>query len=202
VLAYLEYLHQERATIRIKSKRPLVKCPNFKQDLKRYPSRPFLKEQSIWAITLYRWGRQIDTQKNGITKNIKLTIYWFSFRAIETLTGISLPKEANIGPGLRVWHFGNIFINSGAIIGKNCTLRQGVTIGNRHEDGPLPIIGDNVDIGAYAQILGGVHIGNNVKIGAMSVVLQDVPSNSTAVGIPAKIINSDSSILSKTPNEH
>jgi len=168
-----------------------VKDPFFKEDLNRYPPRPFLKEQSIWAIKLYRWGRQIDSQENGVIKRLQLSLYWFFFRAIETLTGISLPKGANIGPGLRIWHFGNIFINSGAIIGKNCTLRQGVTIGNRHEDGALPIIGDNVDIGAYAQILGGIRIGNNVKIGAMSVVLEDIPANSTAVGIPAKIIKTN-----------
>ncbi|MBF4988574.1 serine acetyltransferase [Methylophilus sp. 14] len=163
----------------------------FEEDLNRYPPRPFLKEQSIWAIKLYRWGRQIDSQSNGIIKPLQLSLYWFLFRAIETLTGISLPKGANVGPGLRIWHFGNIFINSGAIIGKNCTLRQGVTIGNRHEDGALPVIGDNVDIGAYAQILGGVRIGNNVKIGAMSVVLEDIPANSTAVGIPAKVIKTN-----------
>nr|WP_255526819.1 hypothetical protein [Methylophilus sp. 14] len=55
----------------------------------------------------------------------------------------------------------------------------------------MPVIGDNVDIGAYAQILGGVRIGNNVKIGAMSVVLEDIPANSTAVGIPAKVIKTN-----------
>lgn len=164
---------------------------HFKADLNRYPPRPFLKEQSIWVIALYRWGRSIDIQKNGAIKKLKFSIYWFLFRLLETVTGISLPKGADIGPGLRIWHFGNIFINSGAVIGRNCTLRQGVTIGNRHEDGPLPIIGDNVDIGAYAQILGGVRIGDNVKIGAMSVVLKDVPSNSTAIGIPAKVISTE-----------
>ncbi len=164
---------------------------DFLEDLKRYPPRPFLKEQSIWAIKLYRWGRTIDVQEHSLCKRIKLQVYWLLFRLIETITGVSLPKAASIGPGLRVWHFGNIFINSGAVIGRNCTLRQGVTIGNRHEGGPLPIIGDNVDIGAYAQILGGVRIGDNVKIGAMSVVLNDVPSNSTAIGIPAKVITSE-----------
>lgn len=161
---------------------------DFDEDLKRYPRRPFFKEQSIWAIKLYRWGRYLDQQENGFFKKLKLYVYWFSFRVIETLTGISLPKSAEIGPGLRIWHFGNIFINSGCKIGHHCTLRQGVTIGNRHEDGPLPVIGNHVEIGAYAQILGGVQIGDNVKIGAMSVVLCDVPSGATAVGIPAKII--------------
>ncbi len=161
---------------------------DYKEDLKRYPPRPFLKEQSIWAIRVYRWGRCIDSMPDGFKKKLKLQFYWLVFRFVETITGISLPKGAVIGAGLKIWHFGNIFINSGAVIGKNCTLRQGVTIGNRHEDGPLPVIGDNVDIGAYAQILGGIRVGDNVKIGAMSVVIEDIPSNATAVGIPARVI--------------
>lgn len=159
-------------------------------DLARYPEkRPFLKEQSLWAIWIYRFGRRVDAKPAGLRKKILNIFYWLLFRVIETITGISLPKSALIGGGLRIWHFGGIFINSGAVIGKNCTLRQGVTIGNRTEDGTLPIIGDNVDIGAYAQILGGVKISNNTKIGAMSVVLSDVPEGATAVGNPARIIN-------------
>lgn len=110
------------------------------------------------------------------------------FRITETVTGISLPKEAKIGLGLRIWHFGNIFIHPQVVIGEKCTLRQGVTIGNRTGDGPVPILGDNVECGAYAQILGGVTIGNNCKIGAMSVVLKDVPDGVTVVGNPARII--------------
>lgn len=161
---------------------------DFIEDLKRYPPRPYLKEQSIWAIYIYRWGRRIDSHQDSILNKLQTKLYWLAFRLVETFTGISLPIGAKIGPGLRIWHFGNIFINSGVIIGKNCTLRQGVTIGNRHENGSLPVIGDNVEFGAYAQVLGGVHIGNNSKIGAMSVVLVDVPENATVAGVPAKIV--------------
>ena len=67
-------------------------------------------------------------------------------------------------------------------------LRQGVTIGNRVADGAVPVIGDDVDFGAYAQVLGGVRIGNGCHIGAMSVVLCDVPDGATAVGVPARVI--------------
>jgi serine O-acetyltransferase len=67
-------------------------------------------------------------------------------------------------------------------------LRQGVTIGNRHVDGPVPELGDNVELGAYTQILGGVKIGNNCRIGAMTVVLYDMPDGSTAVGAASRLI--------------
>ena len=118
----------------------------------------------------------------------------FSYRSTGFCSGwsrrsiaISLPESATIGKGLRIWHFGGIFINGSAVIGNNCTLRQGVTIGNRHKGGPSPVLGDNVELGAYAQILGDVRIGNNCRIGAMSVVLTDVPDGA-AVGQPARII--------------
>jgi serine O-acetyltransferase len=151
-------------------------------DLARYGMRrPFFKEQSIWAVWLYRHGRRIDLQPEGFGKKLQTTLYWLAFRVIETTTGVSLPKSANIGPG-------GIFIHPDTKIGANCTLRQGVTIGNRHVDGPVPVLGDDVEIGAYAQILGGVRIGNNCRIGAMSVVLTDMPDGSTAVGAPARLV--------------
>lgn len=164
---------------------------DWQADLRRYPPRPFLKEQSIWAVCLFRLGRRMDRLDSGNVKWAITKVYWLLFRMIETLTGVSLPKGARIGPGLRIWHFGNIFIHPQAVIGSNCTLRQGVTIGNRHEGGPAPTVGDNVEFGAYAQVFGGVRIGNNCKIGSMSVVLCDVPDEATAVGVPARIVMTD-----------
>lgn len=161
---------------------------DWEADLLRYPSRPFRKEQSIWAVWVYRWGRRLEHKgKAGLSAFLE-KIYWLVFRWVETMTGISLPKSAVIGPGLRIHHFGNIFVNPGVRIGANCTLRQGVTIGNRVEGGPVPVIGNNVDFGAYAQVLGGVRIGNGCRIGAMAVVLCDVPAGCTVVGNPARII--------------
>jgi serine O-acetyltransferase len=162
--------------------------PDFAADLGRYPTRPFLKEQSIWAICLYRYGRRVLARKRGTTQAIQLKSYWLMFRVIEMATGISISLDARIGPGLRIHHFGNIFIHSEAVIGSNCTLRQGVTIGNNMTDGGVPVIGDDVDFGVYAQVLGRVRIGNGAKIGAMSVVLTDVPAGATAFGVPARIL--------------
>jgi serine O-acetyltransferase len=161
----------------------------WKQDLARYPRRPFLKEQSIWAIAVYRFGRWNDSRQAGMTKWLLGRLYWFLFRIVETLTGISFNKHVVIGPGLRIHHFGNIFIHEDVRIGRNCTLRHGVTIGNRAEGGGVPVLEDDVEVGAYAQVLGHVRIGCGAKIGAMSVVLQDVPAGATAVGIPARIID-------------
>lgn len=167
----------------------MARDPDWLADLQRYRvARPFLREQSIWAVWTYRFGRRIDRRPQGPVRRLLTAGYWLLFRLVETGTGVSLPKSVQIGPGLRIWHFGGIFIHPDTVIGANCTLRQGVTIGNRQQDGPVPVLGDDVELGAYAQVLGGIRIGNGCKIGAMAVVLCDVPDGATAVGAPARII--------------
>lgn len=161
---------------------------NWQADLRRCGPRPLLREQSMWAIWVYRFGRRNEARKTGLVRWIGDRFYWLAYRVIETLTGISIPKSVEVGPGLRIYHFGNIFVHKDVKIGARCTLRQGVTIGNRTEGGPVPVLEDDVELGAYAQVLGGVRIGSGAKIGAMSVVLEDVPAGATAVGIPARII--------------
>ena len=166
-----------------------VDDPSWRADLARVGKpRAWLKEQSLWAIWVYRFGRRVDSRRPGPFKSTILFAYWSLFRLVETMTGISLPKSCTIGKGLRIWHFGGIFVNPDAIIGENCTLRQGVTIGNRYEDGGSPILGDEVDLGAYAQILGDVRVGNRCRIGAMAVVLTNIPDGATAVGQPAHVV--------------
>lgn len=160
-------------------------------DRARYPHHAFFREQSLWALAVYRFGQWNDRRRRGPTRWFLDRLYWLLFRVVETLTGVSFTKETVIGPGLRIHHFGNIFLHSQVRMGAGCTLRQGVTIGNKVEYGPVPVIEDNVEFGAYAQVLGDIRIGQGARIGAMSVVLQDVPPGHTAVGIPARIIASD-----------
>lgn len=169
----------------------------WQADLARYPKRPWLREQSIYAVAVYRFGRAID--RRGGWRRLLTPWYWLAFRLVETATGVSLPKAAQIGPGLRVWHFGSIFVHPDAVLGANCTLRQGVTIGNRREGGPVPVLEDDVELGAYAQILGGVRLGRGARVGAMAVVLQDVPAGAAAVGNPARIVAAQASAVDAPP---
>jgi serine O-acetyltransferase len=165
-----------------------MRDPDWAADLARYPKRPWLKEQSIWALAIYRFGRRNDHRAPGLVRWLCDRFYWLAFRITETLTGISIPKSVSVGPGLRIHHFGTIIVHADAKIGANCTLRHGVTIGNRVEDGSVPVLDDDVELGAYAQVLGGVRIGRGARIGAMSVVLCDVPAGAVAVGVPARVI--------------
>jgi serine O-acetyltransferase len=159
----------------------------LREDLKRYGARPWLREQSVWALAVHRYGGWADRQ-SGVRGSLARKLYWAAYRIVETLTGISLPKSVSLGPGCRIHHFGGIVIHDEARIGANCTLRHGVTVGDRHAGGPAPVIEDDVEIGAYAQILGGIRIGRGAKIGAMAVVLSDVPPGASAVGNPARVI--------------
>jgi len=162
---------------------------DWQEDRAKYPSRPWLKEVSIIAIAWYRHGQHVDNMPEGLWKKVSLRVYWLIFHLIEIFIGVSLPKSVDVGGGLRIYHFGNIFIHRNAKIGKNCILRQGVTLGNRYNDEFAPTLADGVELGAYAQILGNVHLGKECKVGAMTIVLKAVPAGKTICGQAGQIIN-------------
>ena len=105
------------------------------------------------------------------------------------ITGIEIHPGAKIGKGLVIDHGMGVVIGETAEIGDNCTIYQGVTLGGTGKDVGKrhPTLGDNVLVGAGAKVLGPFKIGNNSKIAANAVVLEEIPENCTAVGIPAKI---------------
>jgi serine O-acetyltransferase len=106
------------------------------------------------------------------------------------LTGVEIHPGAKIGRGLFIDHGMGVVIGETAEIGDNVTIYHGVTLGGTGKDKGKrhPTVGNNVVIGAGAKVLGPIYVGDSAKIGANAVVLKDIPSNATAVGIPAKII--------------
>lgn len=110
-------------------------------------------------------------------------------KLIRVIFGCEIFSNTKIGGGIILPHGGlGVVINSNAIIGNNVKILSNVVIGGRGDSG-VPIIEDDVEIGAGAKILGGIVVGKGAKIGANAVVLHDVPPNSVAVGVPARIIN-------------
>ncbi|MBF2057556.1 MAG: serine O-acetyltransferase [Cyanobacterium sp. T60_A2020_053] len=105
-------------------------------------------------------------------------------------TGIEIHPGATIGEGVFIDHGMGVVIGETAIIGNYCLIYQGVTLGGTgKETGKRhPTLGENVVVGAGAKVLGNLLIGNDVRIGAGSVVLKDVPSECTVVGIPGRIV--------------
>ena len=106
------------------------------------------------------------------------------------LTGIEIHPGAKIGKRLIIDHGMGVVIGETAEIGDNCTIYHQVTLGGTGKETKKrhPTIGNNVMIGCGSKVLGNITIGDNVKIGANSVVTKDIPKNSTAVGIPCRII--------------
>ncbi|WP_027184158.1 serine O-acetyltransferase [Desulfovibrio inopinatus] len=160
---------------------------NIRNDLAAHGNDPF--QQGFWVLVVYRFGRWRYRIKPRVIRIPFSLLYKILFKLIQILCGVELPCEAIIGRNFRIDHFGAIVISGYTTFGENCVIRQGVTIGLKDVAHPVaPSIGNNVDIGAGAKILGDITIGNNVDIGANAVVLTDVPDNSIAVGVPARIL--------------
>jgi serine O-acetyltransferase len=139
-------------------------------------------------MLVYRFGRWRYGVRPAILRKFFSLIYKILYKFIQIVTGIELPCEAEIGNNFIIDHFGGIVVSGYTKIGDNCRIRNGVVIGLKNvEEVGAPEIGNNVDIGAGAKVLGKIKIGNNVLIGANAVVICDVPDNSIAVGVPALI---------------
>lgn len=129
---------------------------------------------------------------------LRYTLYplaWAMHRRLTYRMGISIPPATRIGSGFYIGHFGGIVVNHRTVIGRNCNISHGVTLGqaNRGRNKGYPTVGDNVYIGPGAAIIGNVRIGNNVAIGANCVVTRDVPDDCVVAGVPARVISQSGS---------
>lgn len=147
-----------------------------------------LWRQGLWAMAVYRFGRWRYGVRPALLRRPLSLLYKLLRTACQMLTGIELPCEARVGRRLRIEHFGGIVVSGDAVIGDDVVVRHGVTIGLRRTgERGAPCIGNRVDIGAGAVILGPIHVGDDAVIGANAVVLCDVPAGALAAGVPARI---------------
>ena len=169
--------------------------------------REFVKEQiavirdrdpamkSDWEVFLYPSFRAMRAYRRS--HKLYLKGHYFLARLISQRaakkTGIEIHPGATIGKGLFIDHGHGVVIGETTVIGDNVTLYQGVTLGGTGKESGKrhPTIGNNVMISAGAKILGSFTIGDNSKIGAGSVVLHEVPPNSTVVGVPGHVVKRD-----------
>lgn len=141
---------------------------------------------SFKAIIHYRIAHKLFLHKHYFLAR------WISQRAVRK-TGIEIHPGATIGKGFFIDHGNGVIIGETAIVGDNVTLYQGVTLGGtgKEQGKRHPTVEDNVMISAGAKILGSFTVGSNSKIGAGSVVLSEVPPNSTVVGVPGRVVKRD-----------
>ena len=172
-MGIIKYIKEEMSIIRERD--PAIKS-SFEVFL--YPS--------FKAILRYRLAHKLYKRKHYFLAR------WISQRTARK-TGIEIHPGATIGKGLFIDHGIGVVIGETAIIGDNVTLYQGVTLGGtgKEKGKRHPTIGNNVMISAGAKVLGSFIIGENSKIGAGSVVLSEVPPNSTVVGVPGRVVKRD-----------
>jgi serine O-acetyltransferase len=155
-----------------------------------------LTTQGIWAVITYRYRRWIQLEcRGGLLRLLLRPSGGLLQFVVESLAGIHIEPEIDIGPGFYIGHFGNIFLGGQTRIGKFANINHGVTVGyaGRGDDWGLPTIGDYVYIGPGAKIFGRITIGDHVAVGANAVVTKDLPDDSVAVGVPASVISHNSS---------
>ncbi|MEE6125886.1 serine acetyltransferase [Chryseobacterium arthrosphaerae] len=162
--------------------------------------KDFYRESGKWLSTLQIWKKCINPNLHFVyilrmaqkyQKSPVLNIFWrIVLRHYQIKYGFQIYPETQIGEGFYLGHYGSLVINPKTIIGKNCNIAHGVTIGqqNRGKNEGSPVIGDEVWIGTNAVLVGAITIGNNVLIVPNSYVNFDVPPNSVVIGNPAKII--------------
>lgn len=147
----------------------------------------------LHAIWLHRIAHYL--YKRGWVLIPRMICYFNRF-----LTGVDIHPGATIGEGLFIDHATGVVIGETCVIGNNVTLYQGVTLGGtgKEKGKRHPTIGNNVVVASGAKVLGSFTVGDNSKIGAGSVVLREVPPNSTVVGIPGKVVWHDGKKVGRT----
>ncbi|MGP2657652.1 hypothetical protein ACOJTA_11465 [Malaciobacter sp. WC5094] len=147
----------------------------------------YLIEPRFRVNVYFRFGKYLNTKQNIFAKVCKKYLQ----NLLMIKYGFHTTFNVNIGIGLRIVHLGGINIHGNAVIGKNFTVLDNVSIGQaKRRDGTnVPTIGDNVYVGSCSKIVGKIYIDDNVTIGTLTLVNKDVTANQTVVGIPCKVIS-------------
>src|SRR5438046_9618693 len=140
----------------------------LKEDLRTHDGNPF--EQGFWAVAVHRFGNW-RMGRNKVLRAPLTLLYRFLYKWVEWTCGVTLPYTVRLGRRVRIWHHGGMILHA-ASIGDDAHIRQNTTFGIARRDQlhQLPVIGDRVDIGCGAVVLGAVTVGHDSVIGANSEV--------------------------------
>lgn len=164
----------------------------IKADLFRVCPRKYSLKNLIISLRVPGFRYMFFFRKTS--KAIKYTPFWFFYKFILTRLsykyGFQIPLNTKIANGFYIGHFGHVILSPEAVIGENCNIGPGVTVGKVHQGNKkgAPIIGNQVWIGTNSVIVGKIVIGSNVLVAPGSFVNFDVPDNSIVIGNPSKII--------------
>ena len=158
------------------------------EDFRTHDSSPL--EPGFWALALHRLGNARMDVEPRLLRAPLTAAYHVAFTSVNWLWGIDLTYTVKLGRRVRLWHHGGMVLGARAI-GSDVHIRQNTTFGllSKNEQSAKPIIGDRVDIGAGACVLGAVTVGDDCVIGANSVVTRDLPRGCTVFGVPARPVS-------------
>ncbi|QDU24187.1 serine O-acetyltransferase [Urbifossiella limnaea] len=152
--------------------------------------------QGFWASTVYRVNRWAVQRLRFRPLRLLAQVFLSPLNKLtEIVTGICIPASADIGEGMYIGHFGGIFFPSRGRLGRNCSVSQGVTIGQAGtgDKRGAPTIGDRVYIGPHAIVVGKITVGDDAAVCAGAVVTRPVPPRAVVAGNPARVISYDGS---------
>lgn len=151
-----------------------------------------LLEPGFWAVAIHRFGNWRMGVASPLLRAPLTMIYDAAHRLVSWVWGIDLPYTVRLGRRVRLWHHGGMIFSARGI-GDDVHLRHNTTLGvaRRSEPWNRPVIGDRVDVGVGACILGDVRVGEDSMVGANAVVLESCPAGSIIVGVPARPIRRD-----------
>jgi serine O-acetyltransferase len=171
-----------------------------REDLRRAGNTPrqqirmILFAPGVWAALSYRFRRWVYVHRPPQPLRALLNLTASFVQAwTDMTTNIQIPASASIGPGLLIVHTGYVVLSATTVMGRNCTLAQGVTIGHAgggsRTAGGSPVIGDRVYVGPGAALIGPITVGNDALIGVGAVVTHNVPPRGVVAGNPARLIS-------------
>lgn len=174
----------------------------LREDLRRFGPTPrhrlraLLSSPGAWAVVSYRFRRWVNATPRPLRWVLKIPAFFVQV-FVEMATNIQLPATASIGPGLFIAHTGYIVLSPEVVMGRHCTLTQGVTLGHagggRNSKGACPVLGNRVYVGPGAAIIGPVSVGDDALIGVGAVVTKPIPPRGVVAGNPARLLSMNGS---------
>lgn len=183
--SYLPLLALQRTRLAENKPETTSFAEDVRQDFRRHGGT--VLNAAFLALLVYRIGRWASQRRYRPSRYVAQKIYGVLNKIIGPLTRIWIPPQTTLGEGFHIIHAeGSLSIHPDTVIGKRCGVMHNVTIGTNMRGG-APVIGDDVFIGVNSTVLGPIKIGDRVRIAANTAVTTDIPSDSVAVGSPARI---------------
>lgn len=162
-------------------------------DIRRYPRGRWVLHRGAWFSIWFRTA-QFVRRLPGPTRPVRRALTTLAVPPVLRSLGVDIGLDATIGPGLLLPHPAGLTIHGSTVLGSECVLLQGVTLGNRVPVGGAPLLGDRVEVGSHAQILGQVSIGDGAKIGALALVISDVPGGARVLAPLPRVVAGEEEI--------